>query len=169
MGSFIVVLMPGYRQNHGAILADTMNRSFKTLLLWVLLAILPLHAVGAAMPMTCDPVHHRAMQMNQHDLHHHHQAGMAMHEHHHDAVQMHEVASGHDMADASADSSTGDGHPHAGCSACAAGCIGAAAPPLAQQSTPVLGGSEAVLVSPVHLIAGYTPASLDRPPRFLLA
>jgi hypothetical protein len=150
-----------------------MNRLSKILLLWLLIAMLPLHAVGASMPMSCDPVHHQAMQKAAHDaahqahdgMHHQHDTSMAMHDHHHDVGQNHYAAPDDGVADAS----TSGLHPHAGCSACSAGCLGAAAPPLAWHATPAIVGSEAVLIAPSPLIAGYTPDRLDRPPRVILA
>ena len=39
-----------------------MNRTLKTLLLWLLMAVLPLNAVAAAMGMSCSAVHDRARQ-----------------------------------------------------------------------------------------------------------
>jgi hypothetical protein len=144
-----------------------MNRFYKTLLLWLLVAMLPLHAVSAAMPMSCDPVHHKAMQVAlQDDAHHqHHDMGTAAHGHHpHEAAHMTDAAAD----DAMTDSASSGAHPHAGCSACAASCIGAAAPPFALNSTPAFAGSEAVLLAPPPLVVGYTPTDLERPPRHIL-
>lgn len=161
-----------------------MNRFLKTLLLWLLVAVLPLHAVGAAMPMSCDPLHHEAMpaaprgcahaQSHRQDQDRHaedrHHAGMAMHDDHHGADDAAR------LADASADAGMADGassssgvSSHAGNSACTAGCIGAAAPPSLWNPTPAVGGSEAVAASPATLVAGHTPGGLDRPPRHISA
>jgi hypothetical protein len=150
-----------------------MNRFFKTLLFWLLVAMLPYHAVAGAMPMSCDPVHHHALPRlmqddAQHQHHQHHgqqDDGMAQHGHHHDLAQMDDAAADDGMADGSSSGA----HAHAGCSACAAGCVGAAGPPFALNSTLAFGGSEAVFISPSPLVTGYTPAGLDRPPRDILA
>ncbi|TCS33113.1 hypothetical protein EDC30_11854 [Paucimonas lemoignei] len=149
-----------------------MKRFFKTLMLWLLVAMLPLHAVGASMPMSCMPVHHQRMQHILHDNapqghgeHHRHETDMTAHDHH-DAGQVHHVSSDDGAADGSASSV----QSHAGCSACAAGCIGAAAPPVAVMHTmPAFIGSEAVLVVPIPLVTGYTPDGLERPPKYILA
>lgn len=148
-----------------------MNRIFKTLLLWLLVAVLPLHAVGASMPMSCTPAHHQAMQKAMQDsghqghaMHHQQDAGMSLHDSYADAGQMHHATSDHGTADGSASNA----HPHAGCSACSAGCIGAAAPPLAWDTTPTFRGSEAVLLTPLPLVVGSPSTDLERPPKSLL-
>lgn len=149
-----------------------MIRLFKTLLPWLLIAMLPLHAVSASMPMSCTPAHHKVWQTGIHNeahqvhgMQHQHDTSLSAHGDHHDASQMHHAASDNSVADGSASST----QPHAGCSACAAGCIGAAAPPLAWQATPSFGGSEAVLLSPVPLAVGYPSADLERPPKTILS
>lgn len=169
------------RSDPDAILGDRMNRFLKTLLLWLLVAVLPLHAVGAAMPMSCPPLHQQAMsaalQEGAHDessqhcqdrqAEEGHHAGMAMDGQHHDAAQLADANLDSGMIDDSSSSSVVSSH--AGCSACVAGCIGAAAPPSLWNSTPAFSGSEAVTVSPSTLVAGHTPGGLDRPPRHLPA
>lgn len=173
MGSFIVfIVCKTWAFDPAAILVVHMNRFYKILLLWLLVAMLPLHAVSAGMPVSCTPAHHQAMQKTMHDgahhphaMHHSDDAGMAMQDHHNGLNTLHHAG----PDDSAADVPTSSAHPHAGCSACSAGCIGAAAPPLALQATPASSGSDAVLVTPAPLVTGYTPGALDRPPKYFLA
>lgn len=135
-----------------------MNRTFKTFLLWLLMAVLPLHAAAASIGMSCAPVHGKAEQHgaaqapSQHGEHAHHDAGHApgMVEH-----AMH----GDDGPDADSLQS------HSTCSACSALCIGAVAPPSASPFLPSFDGSEAVVVAPEALVTGFIPEGPQRPPR----
>lgn len=150
-----------------AILVFQMNHFYKTFLLWLLVALLPLHAAAGAMSMSCGPIHQQAMQVaSMDDAHHHHDDSDPSHSHHHDAAKMTNAA-----ADASdAGNASSETHPHANCTACTATCIGAAAPPSALfNATPVFNGSEMVTVSPASLAIGVTPSGLERPPKHILA
>lgn len=143
-----------------------MNHFYKTLLLWLLIAVLPLHAVAAAASVSCGPVHQQAMQVAaQDDAHHPHDGSATSHGNPHAAAK---------MLHAAADSGAADGaspgtHQHATCSACTATCIGAAAPPSALNLTPTFSGSERVTVSPASLVVGMTSRDLERPPKNILA
>jgi len=100
-----------------------MNRAIKTFLVWLLLAVLPLHAL-AANRMSCGPVHQQSSQTSIN-------LDMQSHEHMADAHAHHgsEHASQPDstVVDAdSADSKSGK-KPHSTCSACSAFCLGAVA------------------------------------------
>ena len=153
----------------GAILVLHMNRFFKTLLLWLLVAVLPLHAVGATASMSCGPIHQQAMQPAMvAEAHHQHGMGDASaghHHDHHDAAKMANAA--FDMVTAD-EASSGSQH-YSNCGNCAATCIGAAAPPSALNPAPVFDGSELVTVSPAPLVVGTTPGGLERPPKHVSA
>lgn len=150
----------------GAILVAQMNRFYKTFLLWLLVAVLPLHAAAGAMSMSCGPIHQQAMQVaSMNDAHHQHGGSDDSHVHHHDAATPANAVA--DTGDAD-DASTGT-HQHATCSACTATCIGASAPPSALSLTPTFSGSEMVTVSPVALVVGTPPSDLERPPKPTLA
>lgn len=145
-----------------------MLRVLKTLLLWLLLAVLPLHAVGAPMRMSCGPIHQQAMQVAMAtDAHHQHGIGnqSADHPHeHHDAAKM---ASAAPMSDAADNDSSGP-HHYSSCGNCTATCIGAAAPPpSAFNPAPVFDGSDIVTVSPSSLVLGFALGGLERPPRHI--
>lgn len=137
-----------------------MSRPVKTFVIWLLIALLPLHAAAASIGMSC-------AQLGQALPHHaagataHHAADMDAHAHH-----------GGDSADSdaqAADDARGESEsarqPHSSCSACSAFCAGAVAPPSALQSVPSFGGSNAVLVSPSAILAGFIPDGPQRPPR----
>jgi hypothetical protein len=146
-----------------------MNRVFKTLLLWLLIAVLPVQGFAAAMKASCGPGRHGSLPISITTDEHHHD-GAAAHAHHHDA-DMHSVSdSSPPESSVTADNSS-DTHKHKSsyCSACAACCAGAVAPPSALHRTPVHGSSELVLASPAPLVTGYIPGGLERPPRRIFA
>lgn len=172
MGSLIVIKRyhPGANFSHAkgsAILVFHMKRFYKTLLLWLLVAVLPLHAAAGAMSVSCGPIHQQAMQVAlMDDARHHHDDSASSHSHHHDAAQMRNVAlDAGDVGNASSET-----HHHANCNACTATCIGAAAPPsVLFNATPAFTGSEMVTVSPASLATGDTLGGLERPPKHILA
>lgn len=137
-----------------------MNRTLKTLLLWLLMAVLPLNAVAAAMGMSCSTVHDRAAQA----------ASAAAVEHKASEHSAHHAA-GHESAAAQPDAApdAGDHAGHSTCSACSAFCVGAVAPPPAVIPAPSTNGSEIVLISPAPWVAGFVPDGHKRPPRHLSA
>jgi hypothetical protein len=145
-----------------------MNRFLKTLLLWLLIAALPLQGLAAVIQSSCGPSHHALTRANAVVTVHHHD-GIA---HSHDG---HDVAMQTSADDASAnvqlsdDNSLSIKHKASSCSACAACCVGAAAPPSASIWAPVYSSSEFVLISPTPLVAGFIPASLERPPKRISA
>ena len=144
-----------------------MNRALKTFLLWLLLAALPLQGMAAAIQASCGPAH----------LHSGQAAPAATHNHFHEAGAGHDAA-GHDHSHAAADAarnaddasaSSAKASAHGSCSACAACCIGATAPPPVSFPAPYRGNSESVAVSPPPLVAGFIPGGLERPPKRLSA
>lgn len=153
--------------NGSAILIFNMNHFYKTFLLWLLVAVLPLHAAAGVMSMSCGPIHQQAMQVaSLDDAHHHHDDSDTPHgQHHGDAAMTSAAADSGDAGNASAET-----QHHANCNACTATCIGAAAPPSALfNSTPAFNGSEMVTVSPASFAIGDTPSGLERPPKHFLA
>jgi hypothetical protein len=146
-----------------------MNRFLKTLLIWILIAVVPLHALATTVGMPCAPGHQQAMQVAMSD-----EATHAMSDdngHHHDEAGH---SGGVSAAAMSADMASGDADQpahsaHSTCSACSAFCMGAAAPPSVTVSIPPFSGSENVIVSAAPRVAGFIPESLRRPPRLISA
>ncbi|MEW6371143.1 MAG: hypothetical protein AB1584_09415 [Pseudomonadota bacterium] len=145
-----------------------MNRLLTTLLVWLLMAALPLHAVAASINMSCAPVPSQApaAPMAGHAAHaapdHAHEpANAGAHAHH----------GGH-AASAPDTAADEDGHhakagklSHSSCSACSAFCAGAVAPPSFSLPMPAFEGSDALLVAHADVVAGFIPDGLRRPPR----
>lgn len=135
-----------------------MERTLKTLLLWLLIALVPLHAGAAAMGMSCGPVHQQTMSASAD--HHEHDGDMG---HQHDSVNataaLAESPSSPDSPDAS------DDPGHSTCSACSDFCIGAVAPPSSFSPLPALNGAESVVISRSPSVVGFVPDGLKRPPR----
>jgi hypothetical protein len=129
-----------------------MNRMFRTLLLWLLIAVLPLHAVAAAIGMPCSNMQGKAP--------------VVAAEHRSDAavVSAHHASQDHHGADA-ADSADEDAGAHATCGACSAFCSAPPVPATAHISVPDYDGSEALVAAPVTLAAGFIPEGPRRPPR----
>jgi hypothetical protein len=153
-------------KNLCAILFEHMNRFLKTLLIWLLMAVVPLNAVAAAVGMSCGPGHQQAMErLASHD------PGHAMHEgtgQHHDMPDASGPAHDAAMPADTASSDTGQS-AHSSCSACSVFCVGAVAPPSVFVSIPLFIGSEGVLVSPAPAATGFIPERLRRPPRQISA
>ncbi|MDB5841667.1 MAG: hypothetical protein JWQ23_3619 [Herminiimonas sp.] len=151
----------------GILLPIQMNRFLKTFLIWLLIAVLPLHAVATTMSTSCGPIHHKAMQVVMLDHAHQHDS-VATQSHHHGEAEA--ISSSADMSAADdIASETPNTHRHATCSGCTATCVGAAAPPSASNAIPAISGSEMVFVSPAPLVAGFIPGGLERPPRNIFA
>lgn len=142
-----------------------MKPFLRTLLLWLLIAALPIQGMAAAIQATCASEHQgNAIMMMAPDHHH----DMAAHGHDHDDHQ--HVAQADDTSDASGHSSNEpDAHKHSTCSACASCCVGAVAPPSAAVQTPDYDNSDSIFMSLAALAAGFIPSSLERPPKRLSA
>ena len=143
---------PSPQEKRRAILAAPMTRAFKTFLVWLLMAVLPLHAVAAGIGMSCIPQHQAdavaaAVQHGDDQAHAHHG--------HHDAAQA-------DQADSAPEAET---QTHSSCSACSAFCVGAVAPPSAYSPVLSFDGSEPVVIAPAAFAAGFIPDGPQRPPR----
>lgn len=144
-----------------------MNRILKTLLLWLIVVALPIQATAAVIKASCGSAHHAMLTtMHEQDIpvHEHDHSVMAMHEHH-----AHAAYDGVDGMSAADIFSGQDIQEHSSCSACAACCVGAVAPPSAAVQTPEFTSFETAGVASATLIAGFIPASPERPPRFFLA
>jgi hypothetical protein len=133
-----------------------MNRSFKTLLLWLLISLLPLQSMAVVMSMSCGKAISTA-------------------ENHHAAAQCHgasahcpsdDVDAAFSDADGASDSSSA---AHHACSACASCCIGASAPPSVALPTAAHAMCESCFAPPGVPGGGFIPAGLERPPKFLFA
>jgi hypothetical protein len=143
-----------------------MNCFLKTLLIWILIAVLPLNAGAAAVGMSCAPGHQQAMQVAMsHDAHHVMRDDTV---HNHEGVE-HSSGVSAASAQAQVDSAVADQTDHSTCSACSAFCMGAAAPPSVSVSLPSFGGSEDVTVSAAPRVSGFIPEGLRRPPRQISA
>lgn len=139
-----------------------MNRTFKTLLIWLLMAVLPLNAAAAAIGASCGPMHrtmHTAVQGN--DAHPVASAAHGLHQH----AEAPSLVS----QDLAVEDSSPDGDSAHSCSACSPFCLGAVAPPPAVIAPPSLGGSETVIALPSPLFAGFIPDAHKRPPRHFFA
>lgn len=142
-----------------------MNRLLKTLLIWILMAVLPLSAAAAAIGMSCGPGHqqdiqvamsHDATHVMNDDANHHHDGG--------DHSSSLAAASMPAHADLGA-ADQPDHSTHSTCSACSAFCMGAVAPPSVSVSVPSFSGSEDLIVSAAPRVSGFIPEGLRRPPR----
>jgi len=131
-----------------------MKRLFRTLLLGLMIAVLPLHAVAAVIGMPCANMHANAP------------AQVAGH-HGDDAADSHHHASPDHQHDAAAAHSAGDDGSHSSCSACSAFCAAPAVPVTAHIAVPDYDGSETLLVTPPALATGFIPEGPRRPPRSL--
>ncbi len=125
-----------------------MNRILVRLLLWCLLAALPLQGFAAALRICGDHTAPKTAQM--------HEAG---HDHHEMTAE--HAAEQH----ADADAPTQDCLDDSSCSACAACCIGACAPPSWPSLPTISHESAPVALTPAPLVSGYIPGGLERPPR----
>lgn len=147
-------------KKHHAILISSMNRTLTTFLVWLMMAVLPLHAVAAAANMSCVPPI-EPVQIVVMSGHGSHLAADDMHAHH--GGQMAAAASA-DAGD-DADPAKAEKSVHSSCSACSAFCAGAVAPPSFSLPLPAVDGSEPVIVSRADIVAGFIPDGLQRPPR----
>lgn len=140
-------------------------------MLWLLLAALPLQGMAAVVKASCGPVHHQSLPAVVSSAVHHHAAHAGASEAHHHAGDPAVTHDPHDHAgdDSATAEASPDGHQHSFCSACAACCFGAVAPPLAVSWHPAFINSEAVVLPPYFRFTGFIPDGLERPPRHLSA
>lgn len=147
-------------------LTEYMNRALKTLLLWLLIAALPLQGLAAVIQASCGPAHHDGSKISALTNQYHHDSEMAPD--HHGAAATHHYAS--ELPATSDHTSAPEKHQSSVCSACAACCVGAVAlisPP--SIFIPAHTSSELVVISTSPLVTGFIPAGLERPPKHILA
>lgn len=146
-----------------------MNRFVKQLLLWFLIAVLPVQGMAAIFKANCGPRHHAVSvsalatsEVPHEQVHQAHDGHVASDFHH--AVEVREKdALSEDGVTSS--SSQGVDHYASYCSACAACCTGAVAPPVSLSAVSVPDSMEAPSIPPVISYLGFIPAGLERPPR----
>jgi hypothetical protein len=150
-----------------------MSRNLHTLLLWLLIAVLPIQGVAAVIKASCGAERHdsvAAARMQSQDgnaMSHHHDASVVDHHHHDDLSTLAAVAAA--TSDESASTDTGHHHKSSTCSACAACCFGAVAPPPALSWAPDQ-DSYLATASPLAIqFIGHIPAGIERPPRIFSA
>ncbi|MDQ9170067.1 hypothetical protein Q8A64_06530 [Oxalobacteraceae bacterium R-40] len=157
-----------------------MNRIFRTLLIWLIIAALPMQATAAVVKASCGSAHHPAQMQNSFaghapaaDVPHHEHASMDAHHAHADQASVHgEFADDVLSVNATADAQTSlhqTDQDHSTCSACAACCVGAVAPPPAHLKAPDFSQFKTSGIGSSKLLTGFIPAGLERPPRFFLA
>lgn len=144
-----------------------MTRNLKKLLLWLLIAVLPIQGFAAAIQRSCSM---GSMVVGA-------AAGTSVQDHskneHAAPVHMQHSSDHEACAEASSESSKkashGQGYKHGSCSACASCCVGAAAPPaLLSFDFPSI-FPEVRHASGLPAVVGFIPDSLERPPRHLAA
>lgn len=148
-------------KNCRAILTASMNRSIKTFLVWLLLAVLPLHAVAASR-MSCGPVHPQSSQSLIDVSSQSHEYMADAHAHH---GGEHAGQPDDNLVDAEPVDSKAGNKPHSTCSACSAFCLGAVAPPSTHLAVPAFDDSNAVIVAPAAFAVGFIQDGPQRPPR----
>jgi hypothetical protein len=161
-----------------------MNRILRTLLIWIIIAALPIQATAAVVKASCGSAHHPAQMQNSsfshssvadahpHEPLHEHMTMEVHHAHAHQALAHAEFADGvfsESSAAGSPSSSDQADNAHSTCSACAACCVGAVAPPPAQVKAPDFTEFKKSNLVSSRLLAGFIPPGLERPPRFILA
>lgn len=137
-----------------------MNRALKHLLLWLLIAALPLQGLAAAMQTSCAGGEHGSA----HETMHRHHGAFPL-----DASALADVdehVHAHHHAEDDGDTSQ---HQTASCSACASCCTGMTVPLAAGILPASQTGSELVILAPKLPPAGFTPAALERPPKHVFS
>lgn len=141
-----------------------MTRSLKTFLLWLLIAVMPFQAFAANVLRACSsghqgmtmvsaaPAAHGEATSDAHDV--------SMDQQSDEEAACIEAASSADQCKQSVDSPNGGS-----CSACAACCVGAFAPPHMLTFTPSSSDAEVHETFGADCVAGFIPDSLERPPR----
>lgn len=148
-------------KNGRDILHSTMNRSLKTFLLWLLIAVLPLNAVAGSLGMSCASLHQQSQVS----------AGTAA-MHHAPAADEHAPHGGEHAghtaqlpSDTDSPSPDVDQQSHGSCSACSTFCVGAVVPSSTNLTVPSFDGSDAAAASPAAFAVGFIQDGPQRPPR----
>ena len=138
-----------------------MNRTFKTFLLWLLIALLPFHAVAGSLGMPCAPVHHQAPAPSSVSAPHH-EVVADEHAHHGGEHASHTAELSSDTEPSVSDV---EKQSHGSCSACSSFCLGAVAPPSTDLAVPAFDGSDAAVTWPAAFLVGFIQDGPQRPPR----
>lgn len=138
-----------------------MNRSLKTFLLWLLIAVLPLHAVAGSLGMSCAPVHQQS-QVSTGTAALHHEPAADEHAHH---GGEHADNTSQLSSDTESPSPNVDKQSHGSCSACSTFCVGAVVPSSTNLTVPSFDGSDAAAASPSAFAVGFIQDGPQRPPR----
>lgn len=137
--------------------------AFKRLLIWMLLAALPVQGLAAVSKAVCGPAHHQPPVVQ------------SMHRMQPDDISQQGAHAGHaqeathavHQATAADDAGKKESGTYSTnyCSACAACCVGAAAPPSAAIVPSMAGTSSSkVAFQPLRMVS-IVPAGLERPPK----
>jgi hypothetical protein len=148
-----------------------MTRVLKTFLLWLLMAALPIQGMAAAVKASCGPQHHDMSSIATSGVEHHHDVASLTHHHESPDADTALPDADVDVAETETERASDTKHVHktSYCSACAACCFGAAAPPTTVPLMPAFSSVEAAVNPPVISYTGFIPAGLERPPRQLFA
>ena len=138
-----------------------MPRFINTLMLWLLLAALPLQGMAAATRMSCAPAPNTAMTSEAQQTTH---AGHAMPAAGDHASHAAEGVQGQHAA-AAQDAAPNQHHHTSACGNCAACAFGAAAPPPALAPVHAGAGADLPFSAAPRGTAGFIPPGLERPPR----
>lgn len=128
---------------------------------------LPVQGLAAAIQSSCGPSHHASKSDVSMAKAHFHDSSAA---HAHGSTDfLQEALADTQLSDSLMSSDDASSPQSSTCSACAACCVGAVAPPSISVLTPTYSNSEAVSVSSVPWLAGFVPSGLERPPKLLSA
>lgn len=165
------------RTHKTAYVIQLMNRLAGQLLLWLLVAALPVQGMAAVIKSNCgqthpaisvtDSVGDSAATQHLHDVHDHRASS-----HSNAQVDLHISASQLQAADVGEANTTDlqSGHHCAAyCSACVACCMGGVAPPHTFSLVSLPDSVAVVAVPSAVSYLGFIPPSLDRPPKTLSA
>jgi hypothetical protein len=150
----------GNRHPQSAVDLLPMTRSLKHLLLWLLIAALPLQGLAVAMQTSCAG----GQQGSAHETMHRHHGAFQL-----DATGLagvDEHVHAHHHLDDDGDTSQ---YQTSSCSACASCCIGMTVLLAAGILPASQAGSELVTLAPKLVPAGFMPAGLERPPKHVFA
>lgn len=143
-----------------------MSRILKTFLLWLLIAALPVQGAAAVIKASCGPRHHE-VTTGMSAVGHHHVEGTLAHSHEGDTPAFLEQIA---AADTSEEAQQVSKLPvNSFCSACAACCAGAVAPPSSLSLDPAVFSARASVLPPVVSFVGFIPAGPERPPKHVSA
>ncbi|QNA89555.1 hypothetical protein G4G28_15720 [Massilia sp. Dwa41.01b] len=145
-----------------------MNRTLKTYLLWLLIAVMPFQAFAANVLRTCNSGHQGMTMVAATSMDHSDASASS-----HDAVMDQQSGDEEECSEmASSDDQDNDASKslkHGSCSACAACFVCAVAPPQLLTFKPSFNSAEVYVTFGSTLVAGFIPDSLERPPRLLAA